>query len=77
MAEAANKPWINSSSVLFNKCPVVRITAGRIPQDPAVGQATILPIAPFTSEEEIAIAIAITIPLPINEFPVLQYCWRR
>ena len=77
IAEAANNPVISSSSVLFNNSPALKITAGNIPHEPAVGHATILPIEPLTSEDDIAIAIAVTIPLPIRDLPELLYCCRR
>src|SRR5659263_470029 len=73
MPEAVNKALISSSSVLFNFSPAVIITAGSIPQEPAVGAATILPIAALTSEQERALAIAFIINSPVRVFWELAY----
>ena len=52
---------------------VDKITAGNIPQDPAVGHATILPIPALTSDDDNAIAIAFTVTSPVKVSPFSKY----
>ena len=55
IADAVNKAIIQSSSERFFSSCIVMIAAGTIPLEPAVGEATILPMEAFTSPTEIAL----------------------